>query len=145
MGSASGDTTKLYPLAVVVERCDATRGRIVEALREVEVLALAANDPADTYNGLAARVLVVDSDMPGDAEAKAIRDWLACDRTGSLQVVLLGDVHEQQLPIDLSEVIGAYLRKPIEWDKVARIISQVAHRRRPATTSKVIRFEPPRN
>lgn len=145
MGSASGDTTKLYPLAVVLEWCEATRGCIVNALREVEVLALAASDPADSYGGLAARVLVVDTSRPGPAEVSAIRSWLSCDRTGSLQVVLLGDVHEQELPVQISELVGAYLRKPIEWDKVARVIAQVANRRRPGTTSKVVRFDAPRN
>jgi len=128
-------------LVVVVEFSESSAGRVVEALKQEKVAALAlphAQQLPIAYEHMRPRVFVVDAEAPGRREVAMMRTMREKDRTGSLVILLLGAVDEPRLPVEACELADAYVRKPMDWKKVARTVVQLANKRKPPSDVVVL-------
>ncbi|MBI2930846.1 MAG: hypothetical protein HYY16_04280 [Planctomycetes bacterium] len=121
-------------LTVVLELSPETAGFAVNALRAEQVPALRLPHVTQLRRAseqMHPRAFVLDTQHPGDEELSIILSMRATSRTGSLLVILVGETPTEALPMELCELVDAYICKPVEWRKVARTVIQLVNNRKP--------------
>lgn len=126
-----------YFLVAVLERDPETRSLAVEALHREHAVALAVSGVGElrvAFDHIRPRAVLLDVEAPCEEELALVRALRANDLGGTLSIVVVGAVAEQELPVELCELVDAYVRKPADWARVARVVINLATGRRPPST-----------
>jgi DNA-binding response OmpR family regulator len=131
------ETSDRYFLVGVLEGDPDTRGLVMAALRRAQVVAVnlsRVDEMRAACEHIRPRVIVFDVGIPDEDELDLMRMLRARDIAGALSIVLLAGAPEVTLPMEVCELVDVYVKKPANWDTIARVVINLATGRRPPST-----------